>query len=120
MNEMIDNSQLEVSEYTGEGYDKTVRFESWRVAILNYTEKFKEGNMKYLEKHCLTDEVFVLLSGSAVLVLGKEMERVPLEKNKLYNVKKDAWHNIILEPDSKILIVENDNTGPDNTEYFYF
>ena len=73
-----------------------------------------------LERHLLTDEVFVLLSGSAELVIGLDMKHIPLETGKIYNVKKGAWHNILIEKDAKVLIVENHNTGLENTEYHYF
>jgi len=114
----LDN-YIEILDYNGDGYNKTLSFQSWRVAFLNFAEKFRKNNFKYLEKHSCTDEVFVLLEGSAVLVLGKELEKVNLEKNKLYNVKMNVWHNIILEEESKVLIIENEDTSMENTEYFY-
>lgn len=117
---MIKNTDIEIFEYNGEGYNKTMSFQSWRVAFLNYAEKFKEGNFQYLERHLCTDEVFVLLSGSALLVIGKELCKIKIEPHKLYNIKKDVWHNVILKEDSKLLIIENEDTSPENTEYYYF
>ena len=112
--------QIEILEYTGTGYNRTMNFEQWRVAIANYAEHFDENLFDKIERHLLTDEVFVLLQGSATLVIGKQMRRYPLEQGKLYNVKKGEWHNILMEKDAKVLIVENHNTGPENTEYYYF
>jgi mannose-6-phosphate isomerase-like protein (cupin superfamily) len=63
-----------------------------------------------------TDEVFVLLEGSAYLTIGLEMTRVDLEPNKIYNVKKGVWHSHIMSPDAKVLIVENSNTSAANSE----
>ncbi len=114
------NTDVEIFEYNGEGYNKTMSFQSWRVAFLNYAEKFKKENFQYLEKHLCTDEVFVLLNGSASLIIGKEFNKIELKINKLYNVKKNVWHNIVLEEDSKLLIIENEDTSPENTEYYYF
>ena len=112
--------QIEILEYTGTGYNRTMNFEQWRVAIANYAEHFDENLFDKIERHLLTDEVFVLLQGSATLVIGKQMRRYPLEQGKLYNVKKGEWHNILMEKDAKVLIVENHNTSPENTEYYYF
>ena len=111
---------IEISSYDGVGYNATMSFESWRVAIANFGEHFDEARYNYLERHMLTDEVFVLLEGEAMLVIGKEMRRTPMQRGKIYNVKKGAWHAMLMEKDAKVLIVENDNTARENSEYFYF
>ena len=111
---------LEIFEYDGEGYDPTMSFESWRVAIANFGEHFDRERYNYLERHMLTDEVFVLLSGKAVLVTGKEFCKTPMMPCKLYNVKKGAWHALLMEKDAKVLIIENHNTSRENSEYYYF
>ena len=112
--------QLEVFEYTGEGYNRTMNYGEWRVAFLNYAPRFDYDNFCKMERHLLTDEVFVLLEGTATLVIGEEKERVEMQKNKLYNVKKGVWHQILVSRDAKILIVENHNTAPENSEYIDF
>ena len=114
------NNDIEVFGYDGEGYERTMNFESWRVAIANYAERFDKDKFDKLERHLLTDEVFVLLSGDAQLVIGMEMKHITLEIGKIYNVKKGAWHNILISEGAKVLIVENHNTGLENTEYYYF
>ncbi len=38
-------------------------------------------------------------------------------REKLYNVKRNAWHSILTSQDAAILIVENQDTGEENTEY---
>ncbi|MBQ4110373.1 MAG: cupin domain-containing protein [Clostridia bacterium] len=112
--------ELEIFEYEGAGYDRTMNFETWRVAIANFGEKFDREIYDKLERHLLTDEVFVLLSGSASLIIGKDMKEYVLEPGKIYNVKKGVWHNVLLEKDAKVLIVENHNTSLENTEYYNF
>ena len=107
---------LEIKDYTGEGYDRTHSFDTWRVAFLNYAERFDK--VTYLERHLLTDEVFVLLEGSAELWIGKEMTVVPMEKNLIYNVGQGVWHAIRVSRDAKVLIVENSDTARENSEYF--
>jgi mannose-6-phosphate isomerase-like protein (cupin superfamily) len=111
---------LEIFEYTGVGYNPTMNYESWRVAIANFGEHFDPDRYDYLEAHQLTDEVFVLLSGEAKLVIGKDFSETPLEIGKIYNVKRGVFHALLMERDAKVLIVENQNTGRENTEYYYF
>lgn len=109
---------LQVLDYNDEGYNRTLTFGTWRVAFLNYAERF--DRITYLERHMLTDEVFVLLCGEAELMVGESRETVPLEKNKLYNVRAGVWHNVHVSRDAKLLIVENSETGKENSEYIYF
>lgn len=109
------NDYFEIYEYDGIGYERTMNFESWRVALLNYEERFDV--ITKLEKHVLTDEVFVLLQGSATLIIGEEQILEPLEHCKIYNVKKGVWHALKISKDAKVLIVENHNTSLDNTFY---
>ncbi len=107
---------LEIKDYTGEGYDPTHCFGAWCVAFLNCAERFDK--ITYMERHLLTDEVFVLLSGTAELWIGKEATVVPMEKNLIYNVKQGVWHSIRVSRDAKVLIVENSDTAKENSEYF--
>lgn len=117
---------LEVTDYNGPGYKALVYFEGWRVAILNDdTSKYRPDTLKQLERHNNTDEVFVLLQGSCTLLIGEEksdnsvgkIASVIMEPNKLYNVRKGVWHNLIGEKDMVLLIVENSDTSKQNTDY---
>ena len=110
-------SGIEISEHNEQGFKKLVSFENWRVAILNYHERYNADGIKHLERHLITDEVFVLLQGKATLIIGEEMTQYKMEPNKLYNVKKGTFHNVCMSKDAKILLVENDGTGRENSEY---
>ena len=111
----MNNDGIEILDYEGEGYSTVMRYDSWRVAIINPSERFEEKNLDKLERHLLTDEVFVLLEGEAIL--ASETTRYQMEKHKIYNVRKGAWHAISLSKDAKVLIVENSETGKENSEY---
>lgn len=110
-------SGLEVYEYSGEGYDRTMHFGAWRVATLNWAERFDENSDMPSERHLLTDEVFVLLAGSATLEIGEEHAPVKLQAGKLYNVRAGVWHRVKVSKDARLLIVEEHSTGPENSEY---
>lgn len=114
---------IEIGTYDGADCRPVVAYEGWRVAFLNYAERFDRAHMAYLEKHELTDEVFVLLCGEAVLYLAdgdepKEIHAVRMEPYKTYNVKKGVWHNVEVTRDTRLLIVENRNTSRENTKYY--
>ncbi len=110
---------LQILEYNGEGYDRTMHFGEWRVAFLNWAEKFSPDSGFPPERHMLTDEVFVLLSGSAALEVGEGLERVELQPCRLYNVRAGVWHRVSVSRDAKLLIIEDHSTGPENSEYMY-
>ena len=119
----MDESLLEIKQYKGGGYRPLIDFGAWRVAILRWQDSMLPENIKFMERHTQTDEVFVLLGGEATLVLGGRSSLVDgiqpqkMEANNLYNVKQNVWHAVILSQDASILIVEESNTGENNTEY---
>ena len=119
----MNENLLEVRQYTGEGYQPVIDFESWRVAILNYIEEIHPEKIDFVERHNETDEVFILMRGQGTLFLGEgqaKIERlhpVVMESGKLYNVKRGVWHTIVLSRDGSVLIVENRNTARENSSY---
>lgn len=113
-------SRLEVATFDGPGYQPQFDCNGWRVALANYTPKLELFRLDFLERHLETDEVFVLLQGHGGLFIGQERTQVDLEAGKLFNVKKGVWHRVYMSPGAKMLIVENTDTGPHNTEYLHF
>ena len=115
---------LSIVSHDEKGYKPLVDFESWRVALINGSSVYEPVEIDFLSAHMETDEIFVLLKGSCVLIMGgngsepKDIKNVWLEEGLLYNVKKGTWHNEILTPGSKVLIVENANTSKANSKRF--
>lgn len=107
---------IDITAYTGEGYKPMIDFESWRVAILRYCEELEIQNLKTMQKHKETDEIFVLLEGNCTLFTGgqgdaiNEIDSVAMEPLKLYNVKQGVWHTHTLDKKGMVLIVENKDT----------
>lgn len=114
----FENSEIEIYEYNGEGYEPTMHYGEWRVAFMNCADALVKLN-KY-ERHMLTDEVFVLLDGKATLIVGEDKTEYKMEKYKIYNVKRGVWHGTVCSKDAKLLIVENHSTTADNSEKFFF
>ena len=114
---------LEIREYTGPGYRPLIDYACWRVAIMNYLDELHPDHIATVERHTASDEVFVLLQGEGVLFVGAgepgldSLAPQRMEIGRLYNVKRGAWHTIVLSLDASVLLVENNDTGPANTEH---
>lgn len=108
---------LDILEHEGTGYRRLVNNAKWTLASLNWAPRFDEKNIRELERHNLTDEVFVLLKGKATLLIGEKAERVEMEPVKFYNVRAGIWHNIMVSEDARVLVTENANTSKDNSDF---
>lgn len=119
----IPEKLLEIGEHEGDGYAPVVDYQSWRVAILNFSEQLLPGQLKEMQRHNETDEVFVLLRGRCILFVGDGEEKVTdlmgvdMESLKLYTVKRATWHTHTLDREAKVLIVENRLTTYDNSPF---
>ena len=101
----------------GSGFDTLHTFEGWKVAFITYAEQY--GELKVLKRHTQTDEVFVLMNGTATLYTAdgdEPLQTTVLEKEKLYVVQKNTWHHLKVSQDALIIVVENSDTTKDNTE----
>ena len=119
----MDENWLQIREYNGQGFQSLVTFGRWRVAILNYLDDIHPEHNDTMERHSQTDEVFVLLKGKGVLLIGGAGSAINaifpqvLEPGKIYNVRSNTWHTILLSRDASVLLVENQDTGEQNSEY---
>ncbi len=119
----VSENLLEVLDYTKEGYSPVVDYDTWRVAVLNFSNNLLPRNIKSLQRHNETDEVFVLLSGRCILFIGDGNNKITdifaenMQPLKIYNVKKSVWHSHTLSRDAKLLIVENRDTTFDNSPF---
>jgi ureidoglycolate hydrolase len=119
----MEEKMLEIREFTGIGYKPLIDYGTWRVAILRYIDELIPDQIERVERHNETDEVFVLLFGQALLFIGEgetkieKLHSVVMEPGKMYNVKRSVWHTSVLSHDASILLVENRDTGIENTDY---
>ncbi|SHK63324.1 hypothetical protein SAMN02745136_02963 [Anaerocolumna jejuensis DSM 15929] len=117
----MEKQYIDITSYEGEGYKPVIDYMSWRVAILRYCEELEVPNLKTMQKHNESDEVFVLLAGNCTLFTGgtgeaiNNMDGVAMEPMKLYNVKRGVWHTHTLDKEGMVLIVENRDTSDLNS-----
>ena len=107
---------IEVYTHNYDGFAAVFESGEWKLGLLGYSERF--ARLAEMERHLLTDEVFVLLDGEATL--HTESEDVQMEKLKVYNVPAGEWHHITVSRNGKVLVAENRNTSRENTEKRYF
>ena len=110
--------KLDVLDFTQEGYKPLVFSHDWQVALLNWEPGLNKENLKDIERHNQTDEVFVLWRGRGVMIVIAEtgLEVVDMRPGVVYNVIKGTWHTNLSSHDASWVIVENRDTHLNDTE----
>lgn len=116
---MIKKEYLQILPFEDEGYAPLVFSQGWQTAILNWEPGADAHAVYRVERHNLTDEVFILWRGTGALVIAEPgglrvEEAVP---GVVYNVTIGTWHTVIGTRDSSWIIVENNGTHLGDTEY---
>ncbi|MBB6461927.1 cupin domain-containing protein [Flammeovirga kamogawensis] len=116
----------ETYQHKETGYNPFLIREGWQVAQLNYAEESRPENIKRLDIHYLTDEAFMLIDGSALLVAAEIVDNTitydmtHMEPGIIYNIPKNVWHTIALKEEAKVLIIEKDKTHLGDFEFYDF
>lgn len=111
------NKGLIETYYTKEnGYHPFFIREHWQVAQLNYLPTHTFTTIEKLDLHQHTDEIFVLTKGRAVLISAAiendivSFQCVLMMQGVIYNIPVNTWHNIAMDKDAELIIVEKSNT----------
>ena len=115
---------MEILNYAfeGEGMQRVFENEKWTVGIKNWKPANDITGIDCLERHNLTDELFVLIAGSCTLIYANEADgklelgAVKMEPNKVYNIPATLWHNTITCKDTKMILIEDSNTSMENSD----
>lgn len=100
------------------GFDKFYSGDKFKCAFVTASDQYAFGGVKKMKRHNMTDEIFVLLRGRAVMLIyenGVFTETV-LEAEKAYNVEKGTWHYLALSDDALAFAAENSDTDSSNTD----
>lgn len=114
---------IEAYSYEGKGYHPFLIREGWQVAQLNYVEKHGLDDIDQIEVHNQSDEAFILFKGKAVLVeVQIEQEDIHfncqyMKPGVTYNIPAGTWHEIAMDRDAEIIIVERANTHKQDCSY---
>jgi len=109
-------------EFSGAGMTRVYENEKWMVGIKNWKPANDITGIDCLERHNLTDELFVLIQGECTLVYANETDNglefgaVAMVPNKVYNIPATLWHNTITQSDTKMVLIEDPSTSMENSE----
>lgn len=109
---------------TEAGYNPFLIGPLWQAAVLNYAPEESLERIEKLDVHHLTDELFVLLEGEAVLIAARidadgivDYDLRNMRPGTAYNIPRDVWHKIAMTEGCRVLIVENANTHLGDFEF---
>lgn len=108
---------MEEYSYKGNDFKTVLKTKKWKIGLLRYSERF--SSLGVWERHLKTDEVFVLLSGTAILYTKDTdgvIEKKEMKVGTVYNLPAMEWHHIVVSRDATVMVVENSDTSKVNTE----
>ncbi|GAB3656544.1 hypothetical protein GCM10028791_28450 [Echinicola sediminis] len=117
------NNLLERYSYSGAGYHPFLIRPGWQIAKLNFMPEQGISSITKIDVHFETDEAFILLNGTAVLIVASmdngviEFSCEKMKSGVTYNIPKNVWHNIAMKEDAEVIIVEKDRTHVSDFEY---
>ncbi len=113
----------DIYSHEAEGIQCVFDNKKWVVCIKNWKPNNDVDQIQYLEIHHATDEQFILVKGKALLLAasrdekGFDIQVIPMEPGKVYNVPQDTWFNTITQKDTKLVYVQDAGTTGENSEY---
>ena len=108
----------EVIEIGLKGFNSVFKSDSWQIATITYDKGYSKEGFNHMKRHLTTDEVFTLINGNAVLHTAEDGEFIDtnVEKGKIYCVRKGTWHYLEISEDSMLMVVENKDLLPGQSE----
>jgi hypothetical protein len=109
-------------QHDGEGLARVYENTAWMVGLKNYKPANDAGLFTEIERHRESDELFLLLAGSCVLLSGFEekgslrFEAQAMKTGTLYVIPSSLWHTTITKPGARLALVEDPGTGAANSD----
>ena len=104
-------------EFAGEGMHRVFENEKWTVGIKNWKPANDINGIDMLERHNLTDELFVLVSGSCTLIYA-EPDGNGLKFSTLIIMETFISKMRRLKGVRKMILIEDSNTSMDNSDIY--
>ncbi len=115
--------EIQKFEYNDPGLTRVYENEKWMIGVKNWKPANDIANIDCLERHNETDELFILLAGSCILLSGHEkaeggleIRATAMEPMKVYNIPRSLWHNTVTAKGTKLILVEDSATGSANSD----
>jgi hypothetical protein len=111
-----------LKQHDGEGLARVYENNAWMVGLKNYKPANDAALFTEIERHRQSDELFLLLAGSCVLLSAFEekgslrFEAHAMKTGALYVIPSSLWHTTITKPGSKLALVEDPGTGAANSD----
>ena len=108
----------QVIEIGLKGFNSVFKSDSWQIATITYDKGYSKEGFNHMKRHLTTDEVFTLINGNAVLHTAEDGEFIDtnVEKGKIYCVRKGTWHYLEISEDAMLMVVENKDLLPGQSE----
>lgn len=102
----------------GDGFNVITKNPCFKCAFIKHSKQYSFGDVTEMKRHNETDEIFVLLSGHAVMLTfeNDNFKETVLEKETAYNVTKGTYHYLALSEDAIVFVTENADTSKENTD----
>lgn len=115
--------EIQSFEFAGAGLTRVYENEKWMVGIKNWKPANDISGIDCLERHNGTDELFVLVAGSCILLSatektggGLDISATVMVPLKVYNIPRSLWHNTVTAKDTKLILIEDSSTGASNSD----
>jgi len=114
---------VEVGRSFEQTYRPVLTVGEWKVAMLRHFDIVDSAALRRVERHWNTDEVFVLTTGQADLIVLEGAEKpttpwvFPMETNVAYNIRRSVWHHVVTSRDAHIVLFERAETSHETTDY---
>ena len=116
---------IKIYESDSEGMSRVYENEKWTVGVKNWKPSSDLNGITELERHNLTDELFVWLQGNCTLVSGEEsgqglkLNALKMKPNQVYNIPSKLWHTAVMEVGTKMILIEDVSTGMENSDIYH-
>lgn len=113
---------LKIEKPAVPGFDTVVMNQRFKCAFITHSPYYAFGEVDHMKRHNNTDEIFVLLSGNAVLLIMEddEIRKFDMEQGSAYNVCRSTWHYLAVSEDARVFVAEGADTDETNTDVMRF
>ncbi len=100
------------------GFETVVETERFKCAFITHDPMYAYGAVREMKRHNKTDEVFVLMSGKATMLIleNEQFEEIPMQPGVAYNVCAGTWHYLGTSRDAVLFVTESNDTSKVNTD----